>query len=153
MKIMTMTKIIGICLLIFALVSCEASKNSTKDENYRKIEMTKIVLEKISMGGNEMKEITKSEILTSKMVRGGEKIENKSKLASKNWERLVKLVESLDLNEIQNWEGPTQGRFVDAAKATTIILEVNGQEYYSQGFDEGQPPAQLKELYNFLETL
>ncbi|WP_143736404.1 hypothetical protein [Moheibacter sediminis] len=105
------------------------------------------------MGSNSSLEITKDEILNASNTRDGMGDASKGATESKDWNKLNNLVSKLDLTQIDQWEGPTQARFYDGAKATTIIIESNGEIYNSQSFDEGQPPAELKELYDYLESL
>lgn len=145
-------------LLIFLLafssiliISCESSKG-TKSNTPEII--SKISLEKVTMGSNSQLVITKNEILNSQTIRGGNGDASKGDTPQKDWNQINKLVSKLDLSQIDKWEGPTQARFYDGAKATVIIIESNnGQVYNSQSFDEGEPPAELKELYNYLESL
>jgi hypothetical protein len=152
MKIRSRLKVVFTFLLIFSFISCETSK-STKDESNKMVQISKVVVEKVWMGGNERKEITDGEISKTSMVRGGEATTAKRATDSKKWNQLTKLMANIDLNEMQNWEGPTQKRFYDGAKGTTITIESNGEEFISQSFDEGEPPAQLKEIYDYLESL
>jgi hypothetical protein len=140
-------------LLIFTFLSCETSKG-TKDESNKNGDISKVILEKVWMGGNERKVISEGVILKTTKVRGvDEATTAKRSIDSKNWTQLSKMVGKIDLNELQNLEAPTDKRLYDGAKGTTIIIESNGEEFISQSFDEGEPPVELKEIYNYLESL
>lgn len=132
------------------LLSCESAKSS---QNISKNMIEKIKLEKVTMGSNSSLEITKDEILNASTTRDGLGDATSGEISSKDWNEINRLVSNLDLTKIDQWEGPTQARFYDGARATTIVIESNGQTYTSQSFDEGKPPAQLQELYNYLESL
>lgn len=142
--------ILTLVLSSIFIISCESSKSAqSKSDNL----LSKITLEKVTMGSNSSLEITKDEILNTSNTRDGMGDASKGVTDSKNWNKINSLISKLDLTQIDQWEGPTQARFYDGAKATTIIIESNGQTYNSQSFDEGEPPAELKELYNYLESL
>lgn len=66
------------------------------------------------------------------------------------WKEVNKLVSEIDLNNFENFTAPTQDRFFDGARTTTIILRFADGELNSQAFDEGKPPAELSKLYNYL---
>ena len=134
----------------FFFLSCESAKTT---QNVSKNMIEKIRLEKVTMGSNSSLEITKDEITNESTIRGGAGDASKGATQTKDWNKINNLVSNLDLTQIDQWEGPTQARFYDGARATNIIIESNGQTYNSQSFDEGEPPAQLKELYNYLESL
>lgn len=132
------------------ILSCESSKSSQKSSENM---IEKISMEKITMGSNAILEITKDQNSFTERQRDGSSKETKGEISTKSWNEINRLVSKLDLTKMDQWEGPTQTRFYDGAKATTIIIESNGQTFNSQGFDEGRPPAELSELYNYLESL
>lgn len=144
------TFIFSVLFLTTFIVSCESTK-STQNVSQNMIE--KIRLEKVTMGSNSSLEITKDEITNESTIRGGAGDASKGTTQTKDWNKINNLVSKLDLTKIDQWEGPTQARFYDGAKATVIVIESAGQTYNSQSFDEGEPPAELKELYNYLESL
>lgn len=136
---------------VFNFISCQSTKST--QSNTGDI-VSKIKLEKVTIGSNSVLEITKNEILHSETQRDGSGDAVKGEMSQKNWKEINSLVSKLDLSQIDQWEGPTQARFYDGAKATVIIIEFdNGEVYNSQSFDEGEPPVELKELYGYLESL
>lgn len=130
--------------------SCESSKSAqTKNEN----SISKLTLDKVTRGSNSQLVITKNETMHSEMLLGNGSDASKRETDQNDWDKINQLVSKLDLNKLNLWEAPTQARFHDGAMATTISIEANGETYNSQSFDEGQPPAELKELYDYLESL
>lgn len=142
--------ILTLLLPLGFMSSCESSKSA---QNISKNMVEKISLEKVAMGGNFSLEITNDETIISEMIRGGASDAAKGETAQKSWNEINNLISKLNLAQIDKWEGPTQARFYDGARATTIIIEANGKTYNSQSFDEGEPPAELKKLYDYLESL
>src|SRR5690606_8931313 len=141
-------------ILLFAIVfpfffACESSKSTQNNSEV----ISKITLEKSTLGSHSVSEITEKSIQTSYTERNGSVTSKSTDLTSKQWKELNRLISKLDLTELDRWEGPTQARFYDGAMATTIIIESGGESYNSQSFDEGEPPAELKELYDYLESL
>lgn len=141
-------------ILLFAFVfpfffACESSKSTQNNSEV----ISKITLEKSTLGSHSVSEITEKSIQTSYTERNGSVTSKSTDLTSKQWKELNRLISKLDLTELDRWEGPTQARFYDGAMATTIIIESGGESYNSQSFDEGEPPAELKELYDYLESL
>lgn len=135
---------------IIVVLSCNSLKSA--QSNTKEI-ISKITLEKTTMGSNSLLEVTKDEILNSSTNRDGTGDAASGKTSVKDWQAINSLVSKLDLSEIEKWEGPTQARFYDGAKATMISIESDGKLYNSQSFDEGKPPAELKKLYDYLESL
>lgn len=141
-------------ILLFAFVfpfffACESSKSTQNNSEV----ISKITLEKSTLGSHFVSEITEGSIQTSHTERNGSVRSKSTDLTSKQWKELNLLISKLDLTELDRWEGPTQARFYDGAMATTIIIESGGESFNSQSFDEGEPPAELKELYDYLESL
>lgn len=132
------------------VLSCNGTK--TIPSNSEGI-ISKIKIEKISMGSNSIVEITKDEILHSSTNRDGTGNRTSAEISQKQWQQINRLVGRLELSEIGQWEGPTQARFYDGAAATMISIEKNDEVYDSQSFDEGKPPAELQPLYDYLESL
>ncbi|MFA7687440.1 MAG: hypothetical protein WCY25_06215 [Moheibacter sp.] len=129
--------------------SCESMKPAQNNN----VSISKINMEKSTLGSNSTVEITESGILISATERNGDTDVRRDKVSPKQWNELNRLVNNLDIRQMDTWEGPTQARFYDGAMATTITIETDGESYNSQSFDEGEPPAELKELYDYLESL
>lgn len=133
--------------LALFFLSCESSKSVTNNSK-----ISKIILEKSSMQSLIVSEITKNEIATTVTFRDGS-TNDRGGLSVQQWNELNRLIRKIDLNKFDQWEAPTQARLYDGAAATTIIIETNGESFRSLSFDEGEPPAELKEFYTYLESL
>lgn len=136
-------------LVFFNVLSCESVKNTSSETNANKVNFTEIKLEKIWMRGNSQLIINQNQIVQNL----NEESKSSRELTKEVSTKLGELVSKINLEEMSNWESPTQKRFYDGAKSTKLVISTNGKEYSSQGFDEGEPPAQLKDLYMYLETL
>jgi hypothetical protein len=150
MKLNYVHKVFTLFLFLLIVSACESSKKTAGNKGFM---IEKITLEKSGMRGTSKLEITKDEFSTEDSGRGVEESAGSGNTTSENWSEINRLVSELDLNEFENWESPTQERFHDGARATTITLEINGKSMASQPYDEGKPPAQLKELNDYLESL
>jgi len=150
MKINSIHKIFAVVFLCLLTIACESAKKTNQNA---KETVSKITMEKTTLGNSSVVKIDKKEISASYKNRNGEDTTGIKTTQAKQWNEINRLVGELDLNEISNWEAPTQARFYDGAKATTITIESGGQVYVSQSFDEGKPPAQLQKLYDYLESL
>lgn len=64
------------------------------------------------------------------------------------WENISKEAEALDLSKISELQSPTTGRYSDQALSSTLIITSGGTTYTSATFDSGNPPIELKALYN-----
>ena len=151
MKLRAFAKLIIILTVTTLFFSCENSKNLNEKNSSVKLESIKV--EKVTRGSANAYEINKVETILDKTNLGGESERFKTKTKSSNWSEVETLVSKINLAEISNWEAPTQERFHDGARITTLKIISNREEFISQAFDEGQPPVQLKELYDYLESL
>ena len=150
MKINYIHKVFSLFLFLLVASGCESSKKTAGNKDFM---IEKITFEKSGMRGASKLEITKDVLSIEDSGRGVEESAGIVNTASENWNEINRLVGELDLNEFENWKSPTQERFHDGARATTITLEINGKSMTSQPYDEGKPPAQLQELNDYLESL
>lgn len=151
MIINSIHKVFSLSIIILMLGACEGTK-SANDMSTKDLVST-VSMEKSTLGSSSIMKINKKEITVSSQSRGGEESTSTRSTVSKNWNEINRLVSNLDLNELANWEAPTGARLYDGAKATMVSIVVNGKTYVSQPFDEGNPPAGLRELYDYLESL
>jgi len=150
MKINSIHKISLLALLLLLVVVCESTKSTNLNT---KETVSKITMEKTTLGNSSVLEVNKKQVLTLSKEKNGEENTRNSSTKPEHWQEINRLVSGLDMNEMSNWEAPTQARFYDGARATIITIESDGQTFTSQSFDEGKPPAQLKKLYDYLESL
>lgn len=151
MPIISFNKVLAFILCLTAFVSCENSKNLNAKNQAMNLQTIK--LQKVTRGNSSLLQITPSEITKTQGVLGGQGEAVATKTKAENWQKIGELISKINLNEMANWEAPTQERFHDGARITTLEIQANGEVYSSQAFDEGQPPVQLKELYDYLESL
>lgn len=152
MKSIYINKVIcafAVFILLFSF-SCETTKKTSETKN---LGVEEISISKSGMSGSTTLKIAEAATSFSSFGRTNNPEEIKSKTVDKDWTELNHLVSGLDLMQIESWEAPTQQRFYDGARATTISITADGTTYNSQSFDEGKPPAQLEALYNYLESL
>ncbi len=137
--------------LLLTSFSCESTKKTTASST--PVSMDQITISYSGMSGLIQHQINQNQIITSSKGRGESNGDIKKAVANENWNKLNELVSQLDLAKFDSWEGPTQKRFHDGARATIITIESNGQTFTSQAFDEGNPPAELNDLYLYLTNL
>lgn len=137
--------------MIFSMMmlNCEGTKSAQKMGN----QLSDISLEAIGVGNSLKVTIDKKQTkIVENLKSGGDNSKSKfeENTNSKLWKDLNEAVENLDLNEFETWVGPTQDRLHDGARATTMTISTNGKTLTSQPFDEGNPPAELQEVYELM---
>ncbi len=120
-------------LLFFTFISSCNSQN--------KADIITITYEAITRGGSIEINAT-SELITYKDLEN----EKQLKPASSDWKNLINLIEEINLSEMENFNPPSEDRYVDAALQATISITVDESTYNSQTFDHGNPPTELKKI-------
>lgn len=139
-------------VVTISVSSCKMSKKTVENQK-KSLELMEVSFEKIGMSGSENLVINSKERMKTQSNRSGLGEEVKSDINPKDWNELVAIVYSLNVEEFQNMEAPSQERFHDGARATTIIIKTADSEIRSQTYDEGKPPASVKILNDYLESL
>ncbi|TXF77278.1 hypothetical protein [Chryseobacterium sp.] len=75
-------------------------------------------------------------------------VTTKTKVLPGEWDAIVKTVGKLNLSNLPKFEAPTNKRYSDGALISILKITSNGKTYSSADFDSGNPPAELKDLYN-----
>lgn len=70
-----------------------------------------------------------------------------------DWNSIVKTANEIDVNKISTFQSTSTKRFTDAALASVITITKDGKEYHSTTFDSGNPPKELKNLYDLIRKL
>ncbi|MBW8359444.1 MAG: hypothetical protein K0M63_06555 [Weeksellaceae bacterium] len=129
-------------------IQCDAQKkanekNSTvQTATASKMNIQKIELEEMTRGSRRMVTITP----TVKMVEiNGTKTEMKT--GTTEWNTLMKLIPSQDLNKLASYPSPTTKRYHDGALSADLKITVGGKTFSSQSFDSGVPPKPISDLY------
>lgn len=75
------------------------------------------------------------------------------KTSEKDWNRLERLVNTIDLDAIENLDRPSSKSYSDATMSAAVIITLENKSYISILFDDGNPPEVLKEIVNTLFEL
>lgn len=63
-----------------------------------------------------------------------------------NWDNIIKILETVNLEKMQNLVAPTQRRLHDGALIANLKITHNGTEYKSVSFDHGNPPKEIESI-------
>lgn len=63
-----------------------------------------------------------------------------------DWENIIKVLKSVDIENIPNLKAPSEKRFYDGAAIAHLKIIYEGKTYESQSFDHGNPPKNIAEL-------
>lgn len=133
----TLTTIL-LTLVAVAINKCSSSDNQELKEN--------LAIEyQASTRGSQSKLIIKNDSLIV-MEEGRNESVNYYQLSNKDWNALVKEVNKIDKEKVKTYKAPTNKRATDAARTTQIKVIYKGEVYESDLFDEGNPPAEIKNL-------
>lgn len=140
--------IVGIFTFI---LSCGTSKDGSSNQ------LLSLEMETTGMGGMQQFTASKTK-MAEKSVNRSESSQEVTKSVSKSdlsqyWNKITSLVSDLDIDNFENLESPTQDRLFDGARATVITLHFKDKTLTSAAFDEGNPPAELKALYDYLVSV
>jgi len=143
---------IGIAIILLTVINCNTVKSSESTMNEDKIETGKLSVQRISLsertrGTDRIFTITSDKVETN--MNGN--IKEKS-LSADTWKMISNKIEEIDLNEIESYISPTTKRYSDAALSSVITVEKDGKMYTSSDFDSGNPPQQLKDLYQTIQN-
>lgn len=140
----TIILILGL-VLIAIIYSCNNSKNLNNSS------LSHVEVNFSTIGNATNLQINKENILIENRTRGEEQSDRThQKTTSSYWSKIQQLVAALDLSQIDQWEAPSNSFTFDGARGVYIQLEVDGQLYVSNTFDEGKPPVKLEKLYFLL---
>lgn len=78
---------------------------------------------------------------------------NIKELSPSDWSKIIEHAGKIKLEEISKLEAPTTKRYSDAALASVITITENKADYKSSDFDSGNPPLELKNLYNEIRRI
>ena len=132
-------------------IACTSSLSKTKDNTTQvnnKQKIDKIELTEQTRGTNRKFTLTPNNLKTS--------VNNNitdSKITSSEWAAILHENNKLDLSKISTYQSTTTGRFSDRALSSKIIISSEEDLYQSSTFDSGNPPAELKSLYDEIQKL
>ncbi|AUC74882.1 META domain-containing protein [Olleya sp. Bg11-27] len=70
-----------------------------------------------------------------------------------DWSTLQTLTDSIDVKTLNTLEPPSKAHQYDGAAAASLTITMDGTEYSTPSFDDGNPPNAIAELVNTLFTL
>lgn len=133
-------KNIGLFMILILLFSSNCSSQTKTTENIEKIELSER-----TRGHQRFITITSN----LQDIAINDKT-SKEKTDPKIWKKINKTSKSLNLNNISKLVAPANKRFHDAAMMSQITITAKGKKYVSIPFDSGNPPKELKEIYQIL---
>ncbi len=138
--------------LLFLTTGCSSQNNNktaiASDQSQTSDKLDKIELTERTRGTNRLITFSKNKLTVN--LNGNIAT---SPITSQDWKSISQELSFIQLEKINTYESPTTGRYSDAALASTITIGIDGKIYSSLGFDSGQPPAELKSLYNKLKKI
>lgn len=134
-------------ILVLSGIHCQnQSKNVNIEKNInatpQKTKIEKIELTEQTRGFHTIITFTPKSKISS---FNGEK--KQASMSPSDWERISRQAAAIDLSKISTLEAPTSGRHSDQAMISNLIITSNGTTYTSANFDSGNPPKELKSLY------
>lgn len=137
--------IITATISLLTISSCK-SKAIFSEKSISKVE--KISLSERTRGTNRIFTLSNGKLESS--ING---IINNKEISQNDWSKTTDLADKIKLEEISKLEAPSTKRYSDAALASVITITKNETEYQSSAFDSGNPPAELKSLYDEIQKL
>lgn len=105
-----------------------------------------------STRGFYMKISIKDQMLSVSKDRNSNENSTKTKIADADWEELIAIFKTIDLNGIAALKSPTEKRFYDGAAIGNLKINYKDKEYESSAFDHGYPPAEIKKFVDKINS-
>lgn len=132
-------------ILLFMTSSCKTNTNSNKNSI--------IQIEKVSLSEQTRGTIRIFTLYSGKLESSINGNSDSKEIPLSDWSKISENAENINLEKISKLESPSTKRYSDAALSTKITIYKNGTEYQSSDFDSGNPPAELKNLYNEIQRI
>lgn len=132
-------------IILFTISSCKTNVISH--------EKTILKIEKISLSERTRGTIRDFTLSNGKLVSSINGNIKTQDISQNDWSKIVEYTEQINAENISKLEAPTTKRFSDAALASHITITKNGIDYQSSTFDSGNPPLELKNLYNEIQRI
>lgn len=130
---------------MLSFLSCKTNKQFASKST---LNVEKISLSERTRGTNRSFTFSDKKLETS--INGNITV---NELSSLDWTKINSFTEKINLEEISKLEAPSTKRYSDAALASEIAIFKDGKEYNSSAFDSGNPPLELKNLYEELQRI
>ncbi len=132
-------KLLNCLLFIIVISSCSAQTNS---------DTMLISYEAITRGSS-----IKLKATSTQVSYNGIKTTKVFEPTYEYWSALTALIQEINLSDLENFTVPSESNTVDAALQATLSIQVKNKTYYSQTFDHGNPPAELKPIIDKLFSI
>lgn len=96
--------------------------------------------------------VVNNDNITVKKTRGTEK-GMEMKVAEAKWEEISKILEAIEIAEMENLKSDNSKSQVDAAAIATLQVKLEDGKTHTATFDHGNPPKELKPLVNAILSL
>jgi hypothetical protein len=133
-----------IVMTFFLQKGCEAqSQNDMKD----------VVIEytAVSRGFNQKIIVTNQTVSVFKTKGQSEKMVP-TKISDADWKIIYNNFQAIKLEQMTTIKAPSEKRYYDGAAIAELKIEAQGKTYKSQSFDHGNPPKEIKELVDKINT-
>ncbi|MCX8533785.1 hypothetical protein [Chryseobacterium luquanense] len=137
--------IITATISLLTILSCK-SKAVFSEKSISMIE--KISLSERTRGTNRVFTLSNGKLESSINA-----IINNKEISQNDWSKTTDFADKIKLEKISKLEAPSTKRYSDAALASIITITKNNTEYQSSAFDSGNPPVELKNLYDEIQKL
>lgn len=131
--------------LLLTISSCK-TKSILSEKSISKIET--ISLSEQTRGTNRVFTLSNGKLESS--LNGNRTIKE---LPPNDWSKILEYTEEINTDDISKLESPSTKRYSDAALASHITITKNGSDYQSSTFDSGNPPLELRNLYNEIQRI
>lgn len=126
-----------VLLVIVAFFGCASSalKNQEKD--------VAIHYKAVTRGRSVEVTVNKDSVLASDSRAG---LKASTAINKQDWEKILQLLNKVKLDGMQGLEAPSSKRMYDGALSAALEVTVKDKAYRSNGFDHGNPPAEIAPL-------
>lgn len=131
-----------IVMMAVTAMGCSSSGNAQKQAD---VIITKLEYKAYTRGSNKEVTITRDKVQV-KELRLGKNIEATYPLSKDNWNNLVAMAQKMKLEKMESLEAPSKKHQFDGAMAAHLAITADSTIYTSVTFDDGNPPAAIKEL-------
>ncbi len=158
-----MKLILTIIFSLFLSKSCKDTNKTTKTDTTNTA-IENVVADKENMKNNNLKDVkiwyqantrgfyfqftVENGKANAVYQRSSEPIE--VNLSADDLIKLSTLYSNIDLEKLIKLKGSTQMRFTDGKAYANLHIFKNGKEYYTEGFDHGIPPTEIKEICDLM---
>ena len=133
-------------MLLFFMYSLIALASTVQDPA---ADFKSVSFESMTRGGNRLIQVTADSVVLVK-----ERQKRTFKTDKGDWQKIVKVLGSIKLNEIEKYPAPTSKRSYDGAWHSTLqVLDSNDKLYSSNSFDDEVAPKELSPLMKGLKDI